>query len=99
MEFVFVGQFNQQVNDMEQLIRNFGGRVGVEVYRHTAAVISIPFDVVKMGEQMIKARYFGIQVVSEIFLDAIQASGVDSVQYICDNKICDWDGDVSSILE
>lgn len=95
MEFVLVGTFKKSRSALERLIRKLGGKVAIEVHNRVAAIISTVSDCEKMGNQMIEAQNHDIQVVSEEFLDEIQAPGADPILHIISNAICDWGGDVS----
>lgn len=95
MEFVLVGNFKQPRGDLERLIRKLGGKVSAEIHNNAAAIISTPYEVQKMGNQMAEAKQLSIQVVSEDFLAEIQTPGVDPILYIISASICDWGGDVS----
>lgn len=95
MEFILVGSFTKARGDLERQIRKLGGTVGVEVHDRVAAIISTSAERRKMGNQMIEARKHNIQVVSEEFLDEIQAPDADPILYIISKSISDWGGDVS----
>lgn len=95
MEFVLVGAFTKPRGDLERLIRKLGGKVGVKVHDRLAAIISTSAEHRKMGKQMTEARDHNIQVVSEAFLDEIQAPDADPILYIISKSISEWGGDVS----
>lgn len=93
MEFVLVGDLKMSRNEIEKIIKKFGGKVVSEIHSKLAAVISTRYHVEKMGPEMIQAEKNGIQVVSEDFLNRIQSTEV--IEYIIKNSICDWGDDVS----
>lgn len=97
MEFVLIGKLKQERDDIEQLIKKLGGKIGTEIHDRVAAIISTKNKVRKMGKRMKKAKKYSIQVVSEIFLDKIQKPGVDPIWYIISKSISNWAGDVSII--
>lgn len=94
MEFVLIGTFKQATANIVALIKKLGGKVGARVHDRVAAVISTVEEVQKMDKQMKEAQTHGIQVVTEEFLDEIQAPDTDPILNIISKSISDWGGDV-----
>lgn len=93
MEFVLVGDLKMPENEIEKMIKKFGGKLVTEIHSKVAAIISTKKEVKKMRHEMILAKDNDIQVISEDFLNRI--SSVDVIDYIIGNSICDWGDNVS----
>lgn len=95
MEFVLIGTFKQARANIVELIKKLGGKIGTEIHDRVAAVISTVDEVQKMDKQMMDAKKHGVQVVSEDFVDEIQAPDTDPILHIISKSISEWGGDVS----
>lgn len=104
MEFVVIGEPSKSIKEIRNLIENMGGTLGTKVHEKLAAVISNQ-DEVKQAEsnhvevtksklEMLTAKYHGIQVVTEDFLDNVKNGG--ALSYISTKSICEWGTDVNT---
>lgn len=92
MEFLIIGETERSKNDLKQEIQRMGGRVGRKIHDKLAAIISNEDEVKNMSYKMEDAKKFGIQVVSEDFVDSVHNE--DAISYIKNKSICDWGTDV-----
>lgn len=88
MEFVLVGNLKAPRAEIEEKIKNLGGKVVSDVHNGIAAVISTRNAVQTMNAQILEAKLYGIQVVSEDFLT--ECPVLDPIQLIIMTSICDW---------
>lgn len=96
MELVLIGDdFSKPQSDIERLIEQLGGKVVTKVHDRVTAVISNADEVRKMNEQMANARMYGIEVVTQDFLEEAQSIDVDPIGYIISENIADWCSNVS----
>ena len=99
MEFAIVGNnLIRPKNETERMIKKLGGKVVPNIHYKLAAVISTEDEVRKMSEQILTAKLYDIQIVSEAFLTDIAESNMDPILYIISQSICDWGGDVCILL-
>lgn len=92
MEFVLVGKLRMSPYEIEGAIKKMGGRVVSVIHDKLTAVISNPEEVQKMGFQMIQAKKYMIQVISDEFLTEVTTT--DPMLYIISKSLVDWGGDV-----
>lgn len=92
MEFALVGKLQMSQQNIERTIRKMGGKVVSIIHDKLAAVISNKQEVRNMGFQMVQAKKYNIQVVSEDFLT--EANTTDPIFYIISKSLADWGGDV-----
>lgn len=93
LEFVIIGETEKPKDDIKKTIQKMGGKLGTKVHEKLAAVISSQSGVERMGSRMQQAKDFGIQVVTDQFLEAVKNGG--AISYITSKSICDWGTDVS----
>lgn len=93
MEFVIIGDLEQSQDDIEKKIQRMGGKLGSKIHDKLAAIISTEEKIIQMDLKMTEAKNFGIQVVSEEFLEMVKSGG--AISYITSKSICNWGTDVS----
>ncbi|XP_058116089.1 poly [ADP-ribose] polymerase-like [Anopheles ziemanni] len=91
LEFLIWGKTPTPQNQLKQKIQKLGGKVVKYLASHTAAIISTPREVEKMGYRMLEAKQLQIQVVPEDFIECAQAG--NALSYIVSQSICDWGSD------
>lgn len=96
MEFVILGNnLTRSRNEIERMVKKLGGKIAPSIHYKLAAVISNEEELQKMSEQILTAKLYGIQIVSEAFLTEVAELNIDPILYIISQSICDWGGDVS----
>ncbi|XP_058116088.1 poly [ADP-ribose] polymerase [Anopheles ziemanni] len=91
LEFVILGKTPTPKEQLKLKIQKLGGKVVTKIASHTAAVISTPEEVEKMGSRMLEAKEMQIQVVPEEFIECAQAG--NALSFITSQSICDWGSD------
>uniref|UniRef100_A0A182R0F8 Poly [ADP-ribose] polymerase n=1 Tax=Anopheles farauti TaxID=69004 RepID=A0A182R0F8_9DIPT len=91
LEFVILGKTATPKDQLKLKIQKLGGKVVTKIASHTAAIISTPEEVERMGSRMMDAKDLQIQVVPEEFLDDAQGGG--ALSFIRSRAICDWGSD------
>lgn len=94
MEFVIIGKTEKSKDDIKKIIQKMGGKLGSKIHDKVAAIISTENEVKRMGDRMLQAKEYGIQVVPEQFLD--YAKDGSAVSFIVSQSIVDWGTDVRS---
>ncbi|KAJ6649063.1 Poly [ADP-ribose] polymerase [Pseudolycoriella hygida] len=97
MEFAIIGNLARSKDEIERTIKRMGGKVAPRVHYKLAAVISNRGEVEKMSEQMMEAKAFNIQVVTEEFLVEIATN--DPLQYIVTRNISNWGNEPKTRIE
>lgn len=96
MEFVILGNnLTRSRNEIERTVKKLGGKIAATIHYKLAAVISNEEELHKMSEQILTAKLYGIQIVSEAFLTEVAELNIDPILYIISQSISDWGGDVS----
>lgn len=93
LEFVIIGKTEKSKDDIKKTIQKMGGKLGTKIHEKLAAIISNPEEVERLGSRMREAKDFGIQVVTEEFLEEVKSG--QAISYITSKSICDWGTDVS----
>ncbi|KFB53220.1 AGAP003230-PA-like protein [Anopheles sinensis] len=91
LEFFICGKTPTPQDQLKLKIQKLGGKVVKYIASHTAAIISTPREVEKMGYRMLEAKQLQIQVVPEEFIECAQAG--NALSYIVSQSICDWGSD------
>lgn len=91
LQFVILGKTATPKDELKAKIQKLGGKVSTKITNTTAAIISTPDEVEKMGSRMLEAKDLQIQVVPEEFLE--DAKGGGALSYITSKAICDWGSD------
>ncbi|KFB53219.1 AGAP003230-PA-like protein [Anopheles sinensis] len=91
LEFVILGKTPTPKDQLKLKIQKLGGKVVTKIASHTAAIISTPEEVEKMGARMLEAKEMQIQVVPEEFIECAQAG--NALSFITSQSICDWGSD------
>lgn len=95
MEFAIVGNnLTRSRNEIERIVKKMGGKIVPNIHYKLAAVISNEDEMRKMSDQILTAKLYDVQVVSEAFLNDVAESNMDPILYIISQSICDWGGDV-----
>lgn len=99
MEFAIHGNnLTRPQSEIERMVKKMGGKIAPNVHYKLAAVISNEDEMRKMSDQILTAKLYGIQIVSEAFLTEVAELNTDPILYIISKSICDWGGDVCNIL-
>uniref|UniRef100_A0A182XE12 Poly [ADP-ribose] polymerase n=1 Tax=Anopheles quadriannulatus TaxID=34691 RepID=A0A182XE12_ANOQN len=91
MEFVILGKTATPKDQLKLKIQKLGGKVATKIASHTAAIISTPEEVERLGSRMAEAKELQIQVVPEDFLEDVVGGG--AISFITSRSICDWGSD------
>uniref|UniRef100_A0AAG5CYC8 Poly [ADP-ribose] polymerase n=2 Tax=Anopheles atroparvus TaxID=41427 RepID=A0AAG5CYC8_ANOAO len=91
LEFVIIGKTPTPKDQLKLKIQKMGGKVVTKIASHTAAIISTPEEVGKLGSRMLEAKEMQIQVVPEEFIECAQAG--NALSFITSQSICDWGSD------
>ncbi|KXJ68804.1 hypothetical protein RP20_CCG001602 [Aedes albopictus] len=94
LQFVIIGKTATPKDELKEKILKLGGKVGTKITNTTAAIISTPDEVERMGSRMQEAKDLQIQVVPEDFLEDAKSGG--ALSYITSKSICDWGSDPHS---
>lgn len=97
MEFMIVGETSKPKAEIENQIKQMGGKLCVEFHENLVAIISNAEEVTKMGQTMNDARTHGIPVVPDTFIDEVKHS--DPLQSIDKLNLGGWTKNVRSFLE
>lgn len=92
MEFIIIGKIEKSKDDLKRQIERMGGKLGTKIHEKLAAVISTEKDVERMGSRMTEVKDFGIQVVTEDFVENAKKGG--AIPLIVSSSLCDWGTDV-----
>lgn len=96
MEFMIVGETTKSKGEIEQKIKQMGGKLVEKIHENVAAIISNPEEVTKMGAIMEVAKTHGIHVVPETFIDDIKNIDPFELMTMCD--LSNWGQDVSILV-
>ena len=97
MEFMIVGETSKPKVEIENKIKQMGGKLCMEFHGSLTAIISNAAEVTKMGLTMTDAKTHGIHVVPETFVDEVKHS--DPLQSIAKFDLGGWGENVRSFLE
>lgn len=92
MEFIIIGKIEKPKDDLKRQIERMGGKLGTKIHEKLAAVISTEKEVERMGSRMTEVKDFGIQVVTEDFVENAKKGG--AIPLIVSSSLCDWGTDV-----
>lgn len=92
MEFAIIGKLSQPSAKIKKELEKLGGKLGTKIHDKLIAVIANPEEVERMNVRMTEAKTFGLQVVTENFLEGVKNG--NAIEYITKNSICDWGTDV-----
>lgn len=95
MEFVIIGETIKSKDEIENKIKQMGGKLIEHVHANVAAVISNPEEVTKMGQVMRDAKANGIHVVPETFIDDVK--NIDPLELMVLCNLSDWGQDVCTL--
>lgn len=93
IEFVVVGKTKLGRSEIKNIIQKYGRKLRTDIHSKLMACISTEKEIEKMDYKMKDLKHYGIQVVTEDFLENIPKGNV--IEYIKANSICDWGTDVS----
>lgn len=91
LQFVILGKTATPKDQLKDKILKLGGKVTTKITNTTAAIISTPEEVERMGSRMQEAKDLQIQVVPEDFIEDAKSGG--ALSYITSKSICDWGSD------
>lgn len=92
MEFVIVGETLKSKDEIQNKIKQMGGKLIEAVHANVAAIISNANEVTKMEQAMRDAKSNGIHVVPETFIDDVKNIDPLELMVMCD--LSDWGRDV-----
>lgn len=87
-----IGKFGKTDNQIQQAIKQMGGKVSLKIHQNLTAVISTRDEVQCMGDFMKHAKQFKIHVIPVEFLDQVLEG--DPISFIINGSLCDWGSDV-----
>lgn len=88
-----IGKLKMPRQEIENTIKQMGGKVVMGIHNKLAAVISNEEEINKMSAKMALAKTHNIQVASEDFLSDIESR--DPYLCIFSHCISEWGGNVS----
>lgn len=95
VELSIIGTLSRPRPQLKAAIEKLGGKLVTKIHKNLFAILSTAKEVEKMNLRMQNAKFFGIHIVTEHFIDDIQElvqSG--AIEYLKKNSICDWGTDV-----
>ncbi|XP_053963564.1 poly [ADP-ribose] polymerase [Anastrepha ludens] len=92
MKFAYIGPKNGE-NKIKVRLSKLGGEITTKITEHTAAIFSTSDEVDRMGARMKKAKELGIHVIPTNYLDMVESSSSNVINYISSTTICDWGTD------
>lgn len=95
MEFLILGKAPKDKDEIKKRIISLGGKVVTKISNTVMAVISTPSAVEKMGSRMLDVESEKVHVVSEDFLDEVEANRDNIPDLVIKKSICNWGSDVS----
>lgn len=95
MEIVVFGETKKPRMEIEKIIQKMGGTVRYTVDETVTVIISSTKYINMVDKHIKKAKEFGIQIVSEDFLDEVQNK--DAVALMVEKNLCSWGIDVSKL--
>lgn len=88
MEFVIVGETVRPKDEIENKIKQMGGKLIENMHENVAAIISNPEEVSTMGPAMEEAKTKGIHVIPETFIDNVKH--IDPIKLIVTMDLSNW---------
>lgn len=93
MDFFLIGKLKKTDHQIQQSIKQMGGKVSSKIHENITAVISNRAEVQRMSAFMKQAKKFKIHVIPVEFLDQLFLD-MDAVSFINKNSLCNWGSDV-----
>lgn len=94
-KFAYVGPKDAE-KDLKSRLNKLGGEITTKLSENTVAVFSSKYEVEHMGSRMKKAKELGIHVIPIDYLDLVENSPTNAINYISSTTLCDWGTDPTS---
>lgn len=88
MEFYIIGTTEKSTEEIEDKIQLMGGTLATKIHAKLAAIISNANEVQRMGDEMVIAQSFGIQVITEDYLEKLKDN--DPINLMIDMNLSSW---------
>lgn len=88
MEFMIVGETSRPKSEIENRIKQMGGKLCMQFHQTLSAIISNAEEITKMEPIMKDAKTYGIHIVPETFIDEVKNS--DPLQLITKLDLSGW---------
>lgn len=92
MEFYIIGPTEKSTEEIEDKIQLMGGTLATKIHAKLAAIISNANEVQRMGNEMVIAQSFGIQVITEDYFEKLKDN--DPINLMIDMNLSSWETSV-----
>ncbi|XP_004519483.1 poly [ADP-ribose] polymerase [Ceratitis capitata] len=95
LNFACIG-LKEVEKSLKARVNKLGGEISTKLNEHTAAVFSSKSEVENLGSRMRKAKELGVHIIPVDYLDLVEKSPSNAINYISSTAISDWGTDPNS---